>query len=60
MHFRFLADIFDLPVTLTSEIIHVSPSVLLDLEMWRKPLEFRVNDCVYIIFVMEAYSQTLA
>ena len=30
MYFRLMAAIFDLPVTLTSEISHVSPSVLLN------------------------------
>ena len=32
MHFRLMAAIFDLPVTLTSESIHNSPTVLLDPE----------------------------
>ena len=32
VYFRLMAAIFDLPVTLTSEIIQISPSTLLDLE----------------------------
>jgi len=32
MYFRFMASIFDIPVTTTSECIHVCPIVLLDLK----------------------------
>ena len=41
-----MAAIFDSPVTLTSEIIHISPTVLLGLENVGQPLEsrFRVAD----------------